>query len=64
VKATRPPETLLSPAIEEVATKSVEVFRELPQVLDGDIPEFVAIGTKLIADKVPENMILDLFKSR
>jgi len=64
VKATRPPETLLPPAIEEVATKSVEVFRELPQVLDGDIPEFVSIGTKLIADKVPENMILDLFNLR
>jgi hypothetical protein len=57
-KVTTPPETLLPPAIEEVATKSVEIYRELPPN-NLDVTDFVAVGTKIIADKLPKNKVLD-----
>lgn len=57
-KVTTPPETLLPPAIEEVATKSVEIYRKLPPN-DLDVTDFVAVGTKIIADNLPKNEVFD-----
>lgn len=57
-KVTAPPETLLPPVVEEVAKKSVDIYRELPPN-NLDVNDFVAVGTKIIADKLPKNEVLD-----
>jgi len=57
-KITTTPETLLPPAVEEVAKKSVKVYRELPPN-DLDVTDFVAVGTKIISDKLPDNQVLN-----
>ena len=57
-KVTTPPETLLPPAIEEVATKSVEIYRELPPN-SIKTEDFVALGTKIIAESLPNNRVFD-----
>ncbi|NDC89523.1 MAG: hypothetical protein EB075_12110, partial [Bacteroidetes bacterium] len=50
--------TLLPPAIEEVATKSVEIYRELPPN-NIKTEDFVALGTKIIAESLPNNKVFD-----
>ncbi|WP_438983657.1 hypothetical protein [Vulcanococcus sp.] len=57
-KITAPAENLLTPVVEEVAKKSVKVYRELPPN-DLDVTDFVAVGTKIIADKLPDNEVLN-----
>lgn len=57
-KVTTPPETLLPPVVEEVATKSVEIYRELPPN-NLRTEDFVAVGTKIIAKKLPKNEVLN-----
>lgn len=57
-KITTPPETLLPPAIEEVATRSVEIYRELPPN-NVRTEDFVALGTKVIAENLPKSKMLD-----
>lgn len=52
------PEKLLPPAIEEVATKSVEIYRELPPN-NIKTEDFVALGTKIIAESLPNNKVFD-----
>jgi hypothetical protein len=56
-------ETLLPSRIEEVAKKSVKIYRELPPN-NLDVTDFVSIGTKLISDSVPESQIFNLFSRR
>jgi hypothetical protein len=56
-------ETLLPSRIEEVAKKSVKIYRELPPN-NLDVTDLVSIGTKLISDSVPESQIFNLFSRR